>query len=255
MFLLIKKQKTFINRERKVRFFELFEGPLTWVGETDSVGYVTAMHRFSSHLTRTIAISMFSLYLVSVSAESHASDGNPPSGPIAVVSGGLSVSTDSTLVVYDAGLRVGLTAGYEFDLDLPWRTTLTAQFTLGSSTWRFASPLNEGTHSIFLAMLGVTYTQYAPFQVPDVSVWTSLGFGLGSSSIEYDGFLGTNAMTEAHSGIAFSFQAGTAYHFLPYVALGLFMEVTDAGLEELTDLSFGSSSFDFGLVVRGQLPH
>ena len=122
------------------------------------------------------------------------------------------------------------------------------------NNWRFKSPLNEGDHSILVAMVGVAYSQYRPFRVRDVSIWTSLDFGLGSSTIEYDGFLGTNPMTESHSGLAFRFQAGTAYHFHPALALGLYLDITNVGLDEVTDLNFSAASFDAGLVVRGRFP-
>jgi len=177
-----------------------------------------------------------------------------PSGLTAQFVGGLSFAMDADVVSYDPGVRLGGTIGYELELALPWRTTLTPQFTIAWNNWRFTSPLNEGDHSILLAMIGVAYTQYRPFKIRNVSLWTSLDLGLGSSTVEYDGFIGTNAMTESHSGLAFRFQVGTAYHLLPYLALGLYMDIASVGLEELTDLSFSASSFDAGLVLRGRFP-
>ena len=204
---------------------------------------------------RALASALATLVLLSVHAPSvNAEEFETPAGLTAQLVGGISLAFDTETIAYDPGIRIGGTVGYELELQLPWRTSLTPQFTLAWNTWRFSSPLNEGAHSIFLAMVGVTYTQYRPFKVRNVSMWSSIDLGLGSSSVEYDGFIGTNAMKESHSGLAFRFQAGTAYHLLPYLALGLYLDIASVGLEELTALSFSASSFDAGLVLRGRFP-
>jgi hypothetical protein len=198
---------------------------------------------------------IFGLLLVAIPFESpHAEEFETPSGLNAQLKGGVSLAFAGASVEYEPGLRLGGTIGYELELNLPWRTSLTAQVTLAWNQWRFASPLNQGDHSLLVTMVGVTYTHYRPFRMRDVSLWTGLDLGFGESTVEYDGFIGTNAMTESHAGIAFRFQMGTAYHVLPYLALGLYLDVTDVGLEQLTDLNFSSTSVDAGLVLRGRFP-
>ena len=212
------------------------------------------MKRIAHDPRFTISGLLLFLLLSSTASQAYGQIQEAPSGVTTELVGGVSVALDADAVRYEPGLRVGGTVGYELELDLPWRTTLRPQFTILWNNWRFVSPLNEGDHSMLLAMVGIAYTHYRPFKVRDVSVWTSLDFGLGSSMIEFDGFLGTNAMTEAHSGLAFRFQTGTAYDVLPYLSLGLYLELTNVGLEELTDLGFSAMSFDTGLVVKGRLP-
>jgi hypothetical protein len=205
-------------------------------------------------LIQTLSI-VFGLLFVATPVEPlHAEEFETPAGFNAHIQSGVSLAFEGASVEYEPGLRLGGTVGYELDLKLPWRTSLNAQVTFAWNRWRFATPLNQGAHSLFVTMVGVAFSHYRPFRIRDVSVWTSMDLGLGDSTVEYDGFIGTNAMTESHSGFAFRFQLGTAYHVLPYLALGLTFDVSNVGLDELTDRNFSATSIDAGLVIRGRFP-
>jgi len=177
-----------------------------------------------------------------------------PWGFTAQFSGGLSAGLDVDNISYDPGFRVGITAGYELDVPLPFRSSIRAQLSVTWSRWGFVNALNSGFHDLVAALAGVAYTLYDPFRLKDVSLWGALEFGFGESTILNERFLFGVAPEESYAGFAFRTQVGVAYHFRHDFSLGLALDITESGMDEDIDLNFASTSLDIGLVVRGRFP-
>jgi hypothetical protein len=210
------------------------------------------MKMLTTRLPASLIAVLLLFFTLSSAPSAGAQQFEVPWGFTAQISGGLSAGLDVDNMSYDPGFRVGVTAGYELDLPLPFRSSLRAQVSVTWSRWGFANTWNHGVHDLVAALGGVTYTVYDPLRLRNVSVWGALEVGFAESTVLYEGFILAGPPEQSYGGFTFRGQVGAAYHLRPDLSLGLALDITETGMDEVADLNFASTSLDIGLVLRGR---